>query len=301
MKKRRAVIDLGTNTFHLLIVELTDSGEFEELFRKRIFIKLAENGIHTIGEAPLKRALDAIKDFKTILDNYNISTIKAFGTAALRTASNGPDLIKTILKETGIQVQLIPGAQEAKLIYQGVLKAVDFSPQMGLIMDIGGGSVEFILADQKGIRWAKSFPIGVAVLYKNFHKSDPISNHEINVLTSCLEQDLALLFTQVSIYKPTVLIGASGTFDVLEAILCPKKINPLHGIVKTSDFYPFFERLIKTKLSERFSMSQIPDTRAEMIIVALILIHFILRKTAIQTISVSAYAMKEGMLEVFKD
>ena len=301
MIKRYAVIDLGTNTFHLLIAEQTASGKFEELFRKRIFIKLAENGINTIGDQPFQRAIEAIKSFKVILDDYHITAVKAFGTAALRTASNGLDLTEAILKETGIQVELIPGDQEAKLIYEGVLKAVDFSPQMGLIMDIGGGSVEFILADQKGVRWAKSFPIGVAVLYNRFHKTDPISNQEVNTLVDYLEHELAPLFNQISTYQPSILIGASGTFDVLENILCPKKISPVHGVVKADDFYPLFEQLINTKLSERLSMPQIPNSRAEMIIVALLLIHFILQKTAIKTISVSAYAMKEGMLETFKD
>lgn len=294
-KKRYAVIDLGTNTFHVLIGEKESSGLFKELFRKRIFINLAEDGIHIIGKAPMERAMQALKTFKTILEDYEVKTVRALGTAALRTASNGPQFIQQVLDEIGISIQLIPGDREAQLIYKGVIQAVDFGPQTGLIMDIGGGSVEFIIADQSGIKWAQSFPVGVAVLFNNFHHNDPIFADDIKTLHSHLFQQLDPLLKQVRFYLPAVLIGASGTFDVLETMLCKEKISPIHGMINVDDFHPLFEQLIKTNLAERLAMSEIPDTRAEMIIVALILIDFILQQAPIKTISVSAYAMKEGM------
>ncbi len=292
-----AVIDLGTNTFHLLIAEASNSGIFKELYRKRIYIKLAEDGINTIGLAPFDRALNALLSFKNILDQYDVKTVKAIGTAALRTASNGPDFIQKVFKETGIQIQLIPGDREADLIYKGVIQAVPLSKETGLIMDIGGGSVEFILADQDGVKWAQSFPIGVAVLYNKFHKKDPISPSEIDILEKFLEDILAPLFQEILVHKPSILIGASGTFDVLENLLCKEKLTPIHGVVNVSDFYPFFQQQIKTTIQERLAMKDIPNNRAEMIIVALVLIEFILGKTDIKTISVSEYALKEGMLK----
>ena len=296
MRKKYAVIDLGTNTFHLLIAENNSSGTFNELYRHRIFVNLAENGIHTIGPMPFERGLNAINIFKEKLIEFEVSSIQSFGTAALRTASNGLDFINKLYLETGIKVLLIPGEREADLIYKGVRQAVELGTTKSLIMDIGGGSVEFIIADQSGIEWAQSFPIGVSVLYNDFHKTDPISTDEKEVLFHYFSQELSPLLDQLKSFSPSTLIGASGTFDVLENVLCNKKVNEIHGIVDVTDFYPFFEHLISTKLHQRFDMEEIPDSRAEMIIVAVLLIDFILKKTPIQKISVSAYAMKEGML-----
>ena len=296
MKKRFAVIDLGTNTFHLLIAEKNASGTFDELYRNRVFVNLAQDGIQVIGNTPFERGLNAINMFKTKLDEYLVSNIRAFGTAALRTASNGTDFIRKVYEETGIDIQSIPGDREAELIYKGVLQAVDFSNNTVLIMDIGGGSVEFIIANQTEVKWAQSFSVGVSVLYNNFHKTDPISIPEIDILTRYLNNQLSPLLQQLQTYNPSLLIGASGTFDVLENILCKEKVSPIHGIVATEDFYPLYESLLKTNLKQRYEMPEIPDTRAEMIIVALILIYFVLGKTLIQSIAISAYAMKEGML-----
>ncbi len=295
--KKYAVIDLGTNTFHLLVVETVLHGTFKELYRNRVFVQLAEEGIQTIGKAPFDRGINALKSFKATLDELNVSTLKVFGTAALRTASNGVDFIQTVYKETGIHIQLISGDQEAELIYKGVNQAVDFENNTVLIMDIGGGSVEFIIADQTEIKWAQSFPIGVSVLYHRFHKTDPISNTDINLLIHHLSHITAPLIEQLKTYTPTILIGASGTFDVLETVLCKEKITNLHGMVKVTDFYPLYHQWLKTTLQERFNMPEIPNTRAQLIIVALILIHFVLELTKIQKISISAYAMKEGMLK----
>ncbi len=293
---RFAVIDLGTNTFHLLIADRGADGRFEELFRKRIFVKLAENGIKRIGAAPFKRGYEALSHFKEVMKEFEVSGATAFGTAALRTAENGPDFIEKVSKDLGIKIQLIPGDREAELIYKGVIQAVDIESKTGMIMDIGGGSVEFILYGSDGIYWAQSFPVGVAVLFNQFHKNDPITTQEIANIEQFLEDTLHPLFPQIEQYQPSVLVGASGTFDVLENMLCKEKISNIHGIVEVQDFHPMYKDLLNTNIQERLANPDIPDSRAELITVALILINFVLNRTSIQSISVSAYAMKEGIL-----
>ena len=297
MTNRYGVIDLGTNTFHLLISEKQADGTIKELFRERIFVKLGEDGVQTIGDAPFKRAVEAINSYKKTLDSYNVTKVKAFGTAALRTASNGPALIEKIKEESGIDVKLIPGDEEARLIHLGVTQAVPLHNENGLIMDIGGGSVEFIVANNHGVIWAESFPIGVSVLFRTFHKTDPITEEEIKNVEDFLEAQLQPLFQVLKSNKTPLLIGASGTFDVLDMLLSKERISPIHSIVEVEDFFPLYDEFLKSTLSERLAMEKVPDTRAEMIIVALILIHLILKKAYIKRIAVSAYAMKEGILQ----
>lgn len=294
--KRYGVIDLGTNTFHLLIVEQLAQGGFKELYRERAFVKLAEDGIQTIGKVPFDRGIQTLTKYKEVIDSFALDNLKAFGTAALRTATNGPLFVQTAKEEANIEIELISGNQEAQLIYKGVSQAVPFEQHNSLIMDIGGGSVEFIIANKDGLKWAKSFPIGVAVLYNDFHKSDPITANETAQILQHLEQILQPLIQQLEQYPIYNLIGASGTFDVLENVLAIEKTSPIRAIVPVQKFAPFYKTLLQSNLQERFQDDKIPDSRAELIIVAIILIEFVLKKMKIQQIDVSAYAMKEGIL-----
>ncbi len=157
---RYAVIDLGTNTFHLLIAEKQKNHRFKELHRQRFFVKLAEEGIETIGAEPVKRGMQALKVFREIIDELKIKKIKAIGTAALRTASNGQQFLGAVKESFSLKVELIDGGREAELIYKGVVQAVPFQDQNYLLMDIGGGSVEFIIANQKRSYGRKVFQSG---------------------------------------------------------------------------------------------------------------------------------------------
>ncbi len=291
-----AVIDLGTNTFHMLIVEVMPNGRFEELYRNRFFIKLAEGGITRIGAGPWKRGLQAIQHCKETLDHFGVSKVQAFGTAALRTAENGAEFIRQVKELSGIEVKVISGNEEARLIHQGVIQAVPLQKNKGLIMDIGGGSVEFIIADRQKVYWAQSFPLGVAVLYRQFHRHEPITSAEIAELRQFFFSELKPLMTALAEHKTPLLIGASGTFDVLENALVQHKSDPYHACLRVDDFFPFYEELVACDLSKRLARQDIPESRADMMIVALILIHFVIEKAQTQQIIISAYAMKEGML-----
>jgi len=295
MNQQIAVIDLGTNTFHLLIVEINELS-FSTVYRERKFIKLAESGIQTIGEKAYQRALQAMLGFHQKLQELQINKVQAFGTAAMRTASNGPDFIKEVQERTGIQIVMIPGAREASLIHKGVKLAVPFDLENKLIMDIGGGSVEFIIANQKEVAWACSFPIGVAVLYEKFHQNDPIHADEQAALFHYLQTTLAPLQKALEKNPCQDLVGASGTFDVLEHMLVLEKPGPYHALIQVDQLGPVMQRIIHSTQNERLEMADLPPQRADLIVVALLLIDFILKLGKLQRIIVSAYAMKEGMI-----
>ncbi|MBL7775172.1 MAG: guanosine-5'-triphosphate,3'-diphosphate pyrophosphatase, partial [Saprospiraceae bacterium] len=146
---KHAVIDLGTNTFHLLIAERDPAGAWSALHRDRLFVRLAESGIHHIGPAAYARGLEALLRFRQQLDRHAIApeTVLAYGTAALRTAANASDFLAELRRQTGIRAEVIDGHREAQLIFQGVRQAVPFPDNRVLVMDIGGGSVELILAE----------------------------------------------------------------------------------------------------------------------------------------------------------
>lgn len=299
MSMRVAVLDLGTNTFHLLIAESHDAGGWHFLTRKKIFVKLAEEGIHRIGEAAFGRALDALRVFKAELRTAGVlpAQVRAFGTAALRTADNAPEFLDEAANIIGVRPETIPGEREAELIYKGVRQAVPFPDNRVLIMDIGGGSVEFIIADRREVYWQQSFPVGVAVLRQAFHYNDPITQDEIQLVEDHLETALTDLWQALENFPSPTLVGASGTFDVIDLFLLDAAEKPdLYGIIPVQDFYPLYQKLVESTIAERRAMPKLPDERVEMVVVAVVLIRKVLQKAGTGEIYTSAYAMKEGML-----
>ena len=292
-----AVIDLGTNTFHLLIVDPVAGGGFRERLRLRKFVKLAEEGIGYIGPAPFRRALDTLKEFRQLLDEYGVREVRAFGTAALRTASNGEALVAQGREATGIPILLISGDEEARLIHQGVALAVPLHARPDLIMDIGGGSVEFIIANRKQVLWTQSFSLGVAVLTQRFHQSDPIAPKEVQHLQAFLKEELGPLYEALKRFPCHRLIGSSGTFDVLENILADPRTHTLYATIPVRRFFPLHKKVLKSTLQERLEMENIPPSRAGMMVAAFVLLEYLLDISAVHTILISSYAMKEGMLD----
>jgi exopolyphosphatase / guanosine-5'-triphosphate,3'-diphosphate pyrophosphatase len=290
------VIDLGTNTFHLLIAEPLTGGGFREHYRERRFIKLAEAGIEHIGPAPYSRGIETMRHFKQLLDAHGVTRLRAIGTAALRTAANGPAFIREVADLTGIAIETISGREEARLITRGVQQALPPIEARYLIMDIGGGSVEFIIAGNGEIQWAESFPIGVAVLYKNFHRTEPIRPGEIDTLWTWLTGQLAPLAARLRERPVHWLIGAAGTFDVIGDLLASEHPTSHASHIDLTGFQALYDRVTAAGREARHTMPGIPDDRADMIVVALVLVDFILHLANIERLTVSNFSMKEGIL-----
>ena len=294
---RLGVIDCGTNTFHLLIAEAQDNGRFDVLFKQRQYVRLGENGLTLIGQEPFRRGVSCIESFKKIMEENGVEKNRTFGTEALRRASNSNDFIQAVQEATGIQIQLISGYEEARLIHLGVMQAVPPFLGKALIMDIGGGSVEFIICSEQELFWAQSFQIGVQVLYAEFQKNDPISAGDLAALEWHLEQTLQPLFDALRSHETPLMIGASGSFEVIEDFLVARKHHPLFSIVPVDDYYYLHSKMLATSLAGRRNMPKLPSERVELIVVAFVLIDFVIRKAGIRQIITSAYAMKEGILK----
>lgn len=302
--KRVALIDMGTNTFHLLITEIRDGNEPNDLVKIKEAVKLGEGGIShgQIAPAAYARALKTLHHFKSLLDQHQVQEVKAMATSAVRNAANGPDLIRDIAAQTGIAVETINGDQEAELIYYGVKSALEIGYEKSLILDIGGGSVEFIICDDHQIFWKQSFEIGAQRLLDKFFITDPLEEHAIEALKLYLQEQLTPLAEAVERCKPTVLIGSSGTFDTLcdidskrkgldrEQDCCPEADLVL------GDFYEIYADILRKNRPERLAIPGMLEMRVDMIVMAIILIDFVLENYAINKIRVSAYALKEGML-----
>lgn len=308
MENRKiAVLDLGTNTFNLIISSLDYSNKITQLYRDRIAVKIGQGGINQqlITPEAQQRAILAVQDFKDTIDKFGVNEVTAIATSAFRNATNGLELAQKIKAFTGININIIDGNQEAELIYYGVKLALDIGEAPALVMDVGGGSVEFIIGNNKEIFWKQSFEIGAQRLLEKFHKSDPIPAESIVDLNNYLDEKLVDLLTAVKVFQPKVLIGSSGAFDTLTEIEFAKQNVPI-SIEERAEFELYYDlfleiynELISKNKEERKLIKGMIEMRVDMIVVAAILIKFVKDKCEIGKIRVSTYSLKEGVLYNF--
>lgn len=295
-----AILDLGTNTFQLLIANIIKNKPML-VYNESIAVKLAEGGIQKgyISEAAFDRGLTALKEFKKTIDLYQVKTVRAVATSALRTSINGSDFLEKIKSEIGINPEIITGDREAELIYLGVSSAINCFDEKYLIIDIGGGSVEFIICNQKEIFWKRSYDIGAARLMKQFHHSDPISVADINKLNLYLESTLSELKIQSNIHKPELLIGSAGAFESFAALIDSNFEVSFENPEKTIDLQDFAyisEIILNSSHAERSKNIAIIPVRTDMIVMATLITKFVLNEFLIKSLKLSTYSLKEGLL-----
>ncbi|ALI99529.1 Ppx/GppA phosphatase family protein [Rufibacter tibetensis] len=306
MPSRYALIDLGTNTFHLLIVELDAGGVQQTLYKTKVPVKLGQGGINKgeITPEARERGLNTLTEFREIMNQHQVEVVKATATSALRNASNGLEVIQAIKEQTGIDVEVISGAREAELIFKGVQLAMEIGPKPVLVMDIGGGSVEFIIGTEKGVLWKKSFEIGAQRLLDKFYQDQEqaISPEQVKALRHYLQDHLQKLTAAVLQHQPEVLVGSSGTFDTLvDMDLAARNItrdpngSPDMSLELTT-FQKQYKELLQKNRTKRLAIPGMLEMRVDMIVVACVAIAWTLEKFNLEKIRVSAYALKEGML-----
>ena len=290
---RRAVIDLGTNTFNLLIA---DTQTRQVLFQTKEGVALGMGGINEkrLSPAAIQRAFETLQKFKDKCDALEVNAIRAIGTSAMRDATNANEFIEKVATELKISIEVISGLQEAELIYKGVALSHTFD-EPALIMDIGGGSTEFIVADLKGPILAHSFDIGVSRLFQLFDYQDPLSIQDIERVENYLNQHCAHFFKQ---QLPKVLIGASGSFETFYELMAQAVFDPQGAAVQVdaSEFKFMLDHIIASTQAERNANPHILEIRKRMAPLAAIKTRWVLKIAQIEHIYISPYSLKEGAL-----
>jgi len=299
---RVAVIDLGTNTFHLLIAEKAGK-ELEILYKTNVPVKLGEGRINDniIIPAAFERGIKCLKDFSHSIAEYQVEQVRATATSAVRSAENGQDFVNAVKEQAGITIETISGDEEAELIYQGV-KLSGAITDLSLIMDIGGGSVEFILCDTEKLIWKKSYNIGAARLMQQFFKSDPINNGDKNAILFHVQNQLANLFDICEKHQPKVLIGSAGAFETFaELIIRKNNLKADINTIKTfefnfDDYIEIAGKLLNSTHQERSAMPGIIPLRVDMIVIAALITNYVLGRSKINRLTLSTYDLKMGVL-----
>ncbi|MCK5086967.1 MAG: hypothetical protein KAQ90_05570, partial [Melioribacteraceae bacterium] len=190
--KKIAAIDIGTNSFHLIVVRLSGSGNFEIIDREKEVIRLGEGNVGDIKEIkpePAKRAINTLNRFKGIADSHD-AKIRAVATSAVREAFNRDDFLNEVYEKTGIEIEVVSGLEEARLIYLGMLKAVPVFEKKSFCLDIGGGSTEFILGKKGKIIYANSLKLGAVRLSQQFFPDYKLTKDRIDICRRWIEGEI---------------------------------------------------------------------------------------------------------------
>ncbi len=297
-----AIIDCGTNTFNLLVADIRVNEGYKILLNTKISVKLGEGGMtgNRIAKKPFERGIKTFIELVKIAKKYKVESIHAFATSAVRSSLNGPEFVKKIQEKTGIITQVLNGDTEAQYIYKGVSLALDNLLQPILIMDIGGGSTEFIIASENQVLWKKSFDLGAARLIQNFEPSDPLTSEQEKNLKEYFKEVLKPLNTQLKKYQVETLIGCSGSFESLADMIKAEKDDnlPLGNTYNfnNEDFKNLHRRLIESTETERKAMPGLVDYRVDTIVFASIFIRYVMKRYKIKNMTYSGFALKEGVL-----
>src|SRR5436190_22291008 len=209
---RIAALDLGTNSFHLLIADVHPDGSFTPLAREKEMLRLGDS-VSREGFIPPEAAdlaVATVRRMKMLAEAADATEIVACATSAIRLAANGDELVDRIERETGVEVDVINGLTEARLIFGAIRASVLLEPAPALCFDLGGGSLEVMVGTASELLWATSENLGVARLTADFVHSDPISKHDQRRLRDRLTHMLAPVADVAADLGPKMAVGTSG-------------------------------------------------------------------------------------------
>lgn len=295
-----AVIDLGTNTCNLLIAE-ADHSDTRIIHQSKQLVKLGDDKIkaNEISPNALNRTLQAFQVHKKIIEQHRTEKIRIIATSAVRSAANKIEFLEKISESTGWIVKVISGEKEAELIFKGVLMAFRNIAAPSMILDIGGGSNEIIMAVKREMIHKESRQTGMARVINNFNLSDPVSENEIITLKNYFKKEHSNMIFRCREQGVKHLIGCSGAFDTLADIMDktdPGEKKRVLQDIPVNIFYRIYGKILSANHEERIKMKGMDHMRVDLIVPAVILIELFISELGITRITQTDYALREGVL-----
>ncbi|MES3628736.1 MAG: Ppx/GppA phosphatase family protein [Longimonas sp.] len=303
---RVCVIDLGTNSFHAIIVDAYANGSFKVVDRMKEMVRLGDNGLAEgrLADAAMERGLQALKRIYLLAKGQGAQSFSACATSAIREAANGGDFITQVKNEIGLRIEPISGAQEAHLIYEGVRRAVDLS-RPSVVVDIGGGSVEFVVCTGSTVHYATSLKLGAARMTEIFVDSDPMSAANQEALRTHFRDEMAPVLEAMDAHGVVSLVGSSGTVKSLARVCLDQNGEADTSVfevdVPIDRFQETLEFIIGTTSEERETLPAVSMKRVGQVGAGAVLLDVLLHEHPFEEVHVSAHALREGMVVQFID
>jgi exopolyphosphatase/guanosine-5'-triphosphate,3'-diphosphate pyrophosphatase len=301
--KTLAAIDVGTNSFHLVVVKLLGNHKFSAIDREKIVVRLGESPteMKQLTEEAMTRGVEAMKLF-AIVAAQTSSPIRAVATSAVREATNGEEFVSRVRKETGIQIEVVSGFEEARLIYLGVLQALPVFNERVALFDIGGGSTEFLVGERGRTLYANSFKIGAIRMTQRAFPSEVITPEQIEQCRLFVRGDIYHAAQQIRSAGATRTIASSGTAQTIAAMSIAMKGEPvpesLNGVtISRNAVRMVSERVLGARShAERATLPGVDPRRADILAAGCVVLETILEECGFDSYTISSYALREGIV-----
>jgi exopolyphosphatase/guanosine-5'-triphosphate,3'-diphosphate pyrophosphatase len=299
---RIAAIDIGTNSIHMIVVQVRQDLSFEVIDREKDMVRLGAGGLggRSLTPTAMSAALQTMSKFKRIADSHKVDEIVAAATSATREAENGGDFIAEVDRQTGIRIKVISGTEEARLIHLAAGYGVDIGGTTAVVVDIGGGSVEITLGTATHLTLGRSFKVGVIRLTERFVKSDPLSGGDERRLTKHLNKELGSYIDQIVARGFDRVIGTSGTILSLglmastEGGKVPEDLR--NRRVSAKALHKLRKHLVESDIEERLATPGMDPRRADLSVAGSVLFDTIVRRLGADGFTLCDLALREGLV-----
>ncbi|SHF16399.1 exopolyphosphatase / guanosine-5'-triphosphate,3'-diphosphate pyrophosphatase [Fodinibius roseus] len=300
--KRIAAIDLGTNSFHAIIMDIYPDGSYRRMDKLKEMVLLAEGGMRNmLSKEAMNRGIKALEKIKFLCDNLEVEEILAYATSAIREAENGGAFIQRSIDEVGIKPLAISGSREANLIGQAIQHAVTLDEQPVLMVDIGGGSVEFIIGNKEELFFNASYKIGAARMATSVQQHDPATKKDIRKLEKIFKDELKEVRKLLNQHSVDTIVGSSGTMENIAEMIAERKslstslsLNEL--VFSAQDFNEFYDDFITFDHAKRSKLDGLDKKRIDIIIPGVVLLRYLMKSFGIEKVRISEDALREGMI-----
>jgi exopolyphosphatase/guanosine-5'-triphosphate,3'-diphosphate pyrophosphatase len=301
-----AAIDIGSNSIHMVIVRAIQGQNIEIIDREKEVVRLG-SGLrdHRLSKEATERAILTLRRFKQMAQANRVDLIITTATAAVREANNADKFIERVRKEVGLDVQLLPGVEEARLIALAVSEVTDFNKRRALIIDIGGGSTEFIITNGSEPELLMSVKLGAVRLTEKFITSDPPMLQERENLVTNIRADLTHVVSEVNQLGFDFVIGTSGTIlNMTEAILQSEAVESgdesefeaFSPTITFAQIKKLNDKLADLDIYERRGVAGLEEKRADIIIAGGLLLETILAELSVKELTQCDWSLREGVI-----
>ena len=298
MNDKQAIIDLGSNTTRMLIIEVTDRGAYHLVEEDKGVVRLSEDMMPdgTIKEPALKRTVRAMKLFRGMCSYHNVSRVTAVATAAVREAINQEEFLSRLKEETGISFRVLSREEEPYFGYLGVVNTMDI--RNGLVMDLGGGSMEITAVRDRKLARSTSIPYGALTLTEKFLDPDKPSDSELKDLEAFVRGRLSEI-PWLSSYAESQLIGIGGTVRTIARIdqrMSGYPFDELHNYyMSPSDVSIIYSKIRGMDMEERKKIPGLSRDRADIIVAGTAAVNTLARYLKVPYIRVSSSGLRDGL------
>ena len=298
---RIAAIDIGTNSIHMIVVQVRPDLSFEVIDREKDMVRLGAGGLdgRSLTPTAMAAALQTLSKFKRLAESHKVDEIVAAATSATREADNGGDFIAEVDRETGIHIKVISGTEEARLIHLAAGYGVDIGGTTAVVVDIGGGSVEVTLGTATQLTQARSFKTGVIRLTERYVQSDPLSGRDERRIIKHLNREMGSYLDQIAARGFDRVIGTSGTILSLGTMAAGddgRADDVRNRRVSAKALHRLRKRIVEADIQERLRIPLMDPRRADLSVAGSVLFDTILRRLGAEEFTLCDLALREGLV-----